>query len=524
VSSDVALGDTAPGDVHSSSARSPWWTTLHPVLAGLATVLALWSGNVVDVPVRDGLVLSGILATAGGVLWGVLTLGLRQRPSASALVATPILLIVSLVGWIGFLSPVARLVLVVVVSIGALFLVGRSNALARRRLNILATVVMVSLVASNGLTIVATQPEATPESLIATGGLGGSGDDAKAVVDGDQPDVWIIVPDRYPNEGALARRGMDGTGLTSALEDRGFDVMRDATSNYPQTLLSLASAWNFELYGADGVSGPTIGADAVGAIDNHLLGQEFKQAGYDYLHLGSWTDITSAPRVADEILTLDQSSELNRAWVDKSAIAAALQARGWDYDVEGRQRRTAIQQLEVLDELASEQGGPPRLVMAHLLLPHPPFVFASDGTPLAGGLDENSAFDQQRQFVDSQVVPLVDKLQARQRPPLILIASDEGDYPLDWDESLMETYDWSTVSADEGRDKLAILAAVYDPDPPADEPFPLTDDMSLVNITRWLANRTLGADFERLPDDHYLYRTTGWQELGLIDVEGQTLD
>ncbi len=529
MSTDETAADGTPeeperDDVATASARSPWWTILHPVLAGTVTVLALWAGNVVDVPVRDGLVLTGILAVAGAGLWALLTVGMRQRPSASALVATPILLIVSLVGWIGFLGPIPRLVVVAAVCVGTLFLVGRSTASVRKRLNILASVVMVSLVASNGLTIVATQPEATSDGLIASSELGGGGDSGGTAVDDDQRDVWIIVPDRYPNEGALQRRGMDGTGLTSALEERGFDVMREATSNYPQTLISLASAWNFELYDAQGKSGPAIGAGSVGAIDNHLLGQGFKERGYDYAHLGSWTDFTSAPSVADEILTLDQSSELNRAWIDKSAIAAALQARGWDYDTRGRQRKTALQQLQVLDELAEIEDGQPRLVIAHLLLPHPPYVFTPDGGEQRIGLDETSAFDQQRQFFDSQLVPLVDQLQARSRPPLIIVAADEGDYPLDWDEEIVEVYDWSTVSADDGRDKLAILAAVYDPDPQSDERFPLADDMSLVNIMRWLANRSLDADFDRLPDDHYLYRTTGWQELRLIDFDGETLD
>lgn len=35
---------------------------------------------------------------------------------------------------------------------------------------------------------------------------------------------------------------------------------------------------------------------------------------------------------------------------------------------------------------------------------------------------------------------------------------------------------------------------------------------------------SLDVDFGRPPDDHYIYRATGWQELAFVDMDDETLD
>lgn len=494
---------------------------MHPILAAIFPVLALWSGNVVDVPPGDGPLLSGAAALLGLITYAVVALLLRRSWGARALATTSVILAASLIAWLP-VEPRWQLVAFGVTCLLTMTVVDRLDAGAERRLNVFATVVLGAIVLANGVVVLTSRP-----SDPSTGPARAVDDQPRTEAEpmtGDQGrDVWIIVPDRYPNVAALQHLGLDGSPMVTALEARGFDVLTEATANYPQTLLSLASAWNFDLYDADGEAGPDVVGAAFAAIDHHLLGQEFKARGYEYVHVGPWTDITAAPAVADVTYTIRGQSELARSWVSKTVVGAALELRGLDFDHEGRQRRNTEYQLDAVRDLANEQAGQ-RLVMTHLIVPHEPYVFDVDGSAMPSGLDDVSAFDRQRQFVDAELLSLVDRLQARPEPPLIVIAADEGLYPRDWSNDVRATYDWSTITAEQGRDKLAILAAVYNPSPADREPFSLTNDMSLVNIMRWLANESLETDFDRLPDDHYLYRTTGWQELGLVDLDGATLD
>ena len=71
---------------------------------------------------------------------------------------------------------------------------------------------------------------------------------ASAREDGIQaPDVYYLVLDGYSRKDVLAELyEYDNSAFLSDLDTRGFYVAHDSTSNYMQTLHSLASALNFE--------------------------------------------------------------------------------------------------------------------------------------------------------------------------------------------------------------------------------------------------------------------------------------
>lgn len=514
------LGDT--DDAGGPGLRSSW----HPILAAALSVLVLWSANIDDVPPADGIRLVMTTAAIGTATWLALAM-LRRSLARGALVATPVLLAFSFIGLVP-MGPAWQLVGLVVVAVGGMAATSAMSGTAVRRMNrILMAALGAAAIANIGL-IALDRTGPTPPSPLVSDLAASSDAQPGSRGDGDRgaraQDVWVIVPDRYPGPSTLRRRGIDGSAMLDALEQRGFRTLPDATANYPETLLSLGSAWNLQLFDADGALGDDVKRQAVPAIDQHQFGRLFQDAGYRYVHVGPWSGFSAGPAIADEVLTLSEDSELAEVWIAQTAMAPALALAGLEYDVDGRHRRHALYELDALDALAARRPAQPELVMAHLILPHEPYVFGVDGgAPTASG--DTAAYDDQRRYLDTRLLAVIDALRSRDEPPMILVAADEGLYPRDWSAQDGATYDWSSVTPAQTRDKLSILAAIHVPDVgvgdrgSVDNPIAVTNDASLVNIMRWTANEALGTDLEQLPDAHFTYSGTGWDVLTAVDLD-----
>jgi hypothetical protein len=98
-----------------------------------------------------------------------------------------------------------------------------------------------------------------------------------------------------------------------------------------------------------------------------------------------------------------------------------------------------------LELLAAERSSRPKFVLAHLMSPHPPYVFASDGQPREAmpcfqeecslfdggqryGTDEQlAAAQEQVAYLDGQVANTVANVLADSaRPPVVIVMSDHG--------------------------------------------------------------------------------------------------
>lgn len=511
-------GQSTAGALPAAPVTS-WPLLLHPMLAAVLPVLMLWAGNVTEVVPATGLRVTALGLAAGSVLYLLIGVGLRRPWPTAALVTTPTILVL---WWGNQLPDAAPPTVAVGVSIvlPLIFLWGATTLgpIARRRASLLLSVALLAATVANAAVIIARMPSSVVSQVDVNRTNGSRMSEAA------QRDVWLIVPDRYASPPVLARRGIDATDMTNALKARGFDVLDRATANYPQTVLSLASAFNFELTDVAGQGSRDLVVTAAHKLDEHELGSTMQQAGYEYLHLGSWADFTAEPAIADTVLTLPGGGEFRNTWLSTTALGAALELTGRGLQDMQRQQRHASHQLDVLSTLADRSDDANRFVLAHLILPHGPYVYRADGSPQSPDVDPDDGYDDQRRYLDDQLLGLIDMLQDNDRPPIIVIASDEGLYPRAWVGTEQRDYDWSTASVDEARDKLGILVAVYDPAPTGDTTITLRDDSSLVNVTRWLANRAAGTSYPELPDDHWLYRGTGPNDLQLVDLDETSLD
>ena len=177
----------------------------------------------------------------------------------------------------------------------------------------------------------------------------------------------------------------------------------------------------------------------------------------------------------------------------------------------------------------------PVFVFCHLICPHPPFVFDSDGRPVGQtgtlafmeedniwkrheqGEEYRRRYIDQLRYLSGRILEVVETmLKESQRPPLMVIQSDHGPgLELNWEEPTPKTY----------RERLSILNAYHLPGASPEQT--LYPSITPVNSFRTVLNRYFRADLDLLPDRSFFstprkpYR---WEEVSLGKEEPDSAD
>jgi hypothetical protein len=286
------------------------------------------------------------------------------------------------------------------------------------------------------------------------------------------------------------------------LTSQGFQVAERAHANYFKTSHSIAGTLNLDYlddFSHDGIAKQ---------LTDHEVGRFLTGHGYRYVHIASNFTWTATSPYATVTKRLDQASDLEVALVDSTLAPSigALLSSGEVSELRQRQYDWVRFGLDALEDARSEAG--PKFVFAHLLLPHPPYVFAADGRLIPDAEHESrttaEAYEAQLRYANDRlrgiIEPLVTLPEAER--PIIVVAADEGPYParyeVDRDRgSAVEGFDWSTATDEEIAIKFGILNAFYLPGAPDDLVYPT---ITPVNTFRLLLSQYFGADLPLLPD------------------------
>lgn len=112
----------------------------------------------------------------------------------------------------------------------------------------------------------------------------------------DPPDIYYLIFDRYPNASVLQDfYHFDNSPFINQLRERGFRASDSSVANYPMTYLSLASSLNMSYLGS--VHQGRL--HYTGLMRRNLVVETLKQAGYRYIHFGSWYEPTRTSPSAD---------------------------------------------------------------------------------------------------------------------------------------------------------------------------------------------------------------------------------
>jgi hypothetical protein len=347
-----------------------------------------------------------------------------------------------------------------------------------------------------------------------------------AIATGRYPDIYYLVLDSYGRADVLHREfAYDNSDFLNFLEERGFYIADRSRSNYLLTILSISSALNLnylnplEKEARDSANRLPL----KDLIQHSRLRFFLSDLGYRYVAFDSGYSFT---RTTDADLYLSPFAKIGEFEEVFFTLSAAILAEPFEnnplsYQTYDAHRRRIVFTLNKIQEMPEVPG--PKFVFAHMLLPHPPFIFGADGevhepdrpfdindADLYSGSREEylQGYANQVEFTNQQIQAVIEHLlTGSETPPIILIQGDHG--PRIFTE-------WDSPQSSCILESTAILNAIYAPDI---DPAALYPTITPVNTFRVLLNETFGTDLDLLEDRTYF--SNYWEPYNLLDVTRQ---
>ncbi len=321
------------------------------------------------------------------------------------------------------------------------------------------------------------------------------------------PDVYYLIFDRYGANQILQQYfGFDNSDFLNHFKDLGFFVASNSLCNYPASYLSLSSALNMR-YLNSLVRDKRLRKEVVhGMLQDHKVGRLLKSIGYKYLHAGGWWKPTRKNKYADINFHGKWSLEINREFAIELFELSLFRGVFKKSLLVVRRRKALLRTFDQLAKVPEMKG--PKFVFAHILLPHRPYIFESDGSPLKGSARSQKTPEEnyinQLRFTNTKIKWLVSEILRKSKsPPIIVIQSDEG--PRKEDISLK-----NLQKKFKGREEMKriatgmrcrILNMYYLPGVGSSS---LYESITPVNSFRLIFNLYFGADLEYLEDRTYV--------------------
>jgi hypothetical protein len=327
---------------------------------------------------------------------------------------------------------------------------------------------------------------------------------------GQSPDIYYIILDGYGRQDMLqAVHGYDNSAFTEGLTQRGFVVESQSQANYPRTLLSLSSSLNMQYLDSLSLAmgGSNLWWPAGDAIQHSQVRAFLEQQGYKTVFIASgwdYTDIRDGDAYLKPYPTMLSNFQMAFiGWTNLRFFGNSWSGISFPSNHESRQ--VILHDFTALASAPAIQG--PKFVFAHIMAPHPPYLFGSDGGPAlhdivhpdVGTADYAEKISQYRQgyldqllYVNKKVLDMIDSIQSSSKTlPIIIIQGDHGpdvfmDFKKASDACLYERY--------------SILNAYF---LPGQDPASIPPDMEPVNTFRLVFNRYFGTDLPLLPNQQF---------------------
>lgn len=325
---------------------------------------------------------------------------------------------------------------------------------------------------------------------------------------GDAPDVYNIILDRYAGSTALAEAfDFDNEPFLRALEARGFRVARHAHANYIKTPLSLVSSLNMEFLDAEELQAEQESGRDRGPIHRLLRARlavpsALKELGYLYVHVANWWSPSATNVDADRVFRYSGQDEFSSVLSQTTLLRAfdepaAAPADPYDWRI---LRAHTLYALDTLDQIPQIPG--PKFVFAHLLIPHDPYVFDTDGSFMdrrqVADQGRDDSYRRQLQYANTRMLELIDRILAEDDDAVILLQADEGPFPEPYAKDEW-AFRWRDATDAELEEKFGILFAMRVPGADVDEAG-FHDEITPVNAWRVIFNARFGTDLPMLPD------------------------
>jgi hypothetical protein len=261
------------------------------------------------------------------------------------------------------------------------------------------------------------------------------------------PDVYYIILDAYGRQDSLRSLGYDNSAYIGDLENIGFYVASCSRSNYPQTVVSLASSLNMG-YLWDVI--PNQGSNdrnseaVYAALLHSKVREEFENRGYKILAFDSgagwlnWRDADQFIAPEPEPFFSTSLDPFEYIFLDTTALHPLMTRPFFLRNKYVHNYNRILFTLDELPKLTQLEG--PKFVYIHMLIPHRPNIFMPDGSMNLNtdyyqkGVGEgiNREYDiegyiNNTKFINSRLPDVLRKLiEESPTPPIIIIQGDHG--------------------------------------------------------------------------------------------------
>jgi hypothetical protein len=345
-----------------------------------------------------------------------------------------------------------------------------------------------------------------------------------------KPDIYYLLFDRYTNADILKNNfNYDNTGMVNFLTTQGFVTRDKASSNYPFTTPSVSSTMSMKyhdqfkaMFENDSHWKTLFPYRTI--LNNPPIAQVLKQNGYTYNQVSSWWDFTRLRVKADNNYAKSfrfnifgahfYLSDLQRDILHKSILSPWLKkgiSSGTTpiikYDLDRNPRENFDAQLSALESISSRTDrSQPNFTFAHILAPHPPYVFDANGEwppydneANDNGVPEKVKYTNELTYINSRIERLVSDIRASSPNAVIFIQADEGPYPSQFRGEMtpQHYYDPADLPLKDMKQKFGILASYYMPGLSPDEVKKIN---ASVNVFPFILNHYLGYNLPMLPD------------------------
>ena len=311
------------------------------------------------------------------------------------------------------------------------------------------------------------------------------------------PDIYYIVLDAYANSSVLKEVfNYDNSDFEGYLEKKGFFVAKNSRSNYMMTFLSLASILNMDYIN---FLRDELGVSSINKVipleminNSKVLGY-LKDKGYNTINIKSGWGITN---LLDKYnLNLPENKYIDDFTITffQTTIFRILYNR-IDSDI----RNTVLGQFKIISDFNETKV--PKFIFSHIVSPHPPYVFDSNGQKVNSDIKLNNDFNQdkikyieQLKFITKKTKELVDVILNKSKKSIIVIQSDHG-------SSILSRNDWRDPSTEFIVERSKTLNAILLNGFNSDQ---LYSDISSVNTFRVIFNSVFKENYKLLEDSTY---------------------
>jgi hypothetical protein len=490
---------------------------IHPFLGAIFPVIFLYSHNMDQVWIGETIVPMLLCASSAFILWVLLRLFFGDSMKAGLIVTLLIFLNFS---YGHFFSMAARLELweveiakhrylvptIGIISAPVFYLVWKSRRNFQKLTAIMNAVAVVLIVIPSVMAVYGIASEDTGKVEIQI-------DTTEPQKPLGCPDIYYIILDGYARADILENLYQYyNDEFLDYLTHKGFYIAERSRANYAQTYLSLASSLNL-VYINDVAQ--KLGLESsntkrlIGMIKENEVANFLKKRGYSIVAFSSGYSGTEI-RNADFYYKppLWSRSEFQNILFSGTLVEVLPERLLTRTSISHAMHRKRI--LYTLDNLSKvREMKPPVFVFAHVLAPHPPFVFGEHGDPIESGRNYSLAdgsefmsqgneseyvvnYIRQLMFVNSRMKETIDDiLSSSSEPPIIILQADHGPGSmLDWEKPENTDFD----------ERMSILNAFY---LPSNGHVALYQEITPVNSFRVILNYYFGTDLELLDDRSY---------------------